>query len=532
MSEKKPDTDKGSRTPDKPKSKEGGQQQSKKPEKSPEKETNKKEQKPDQKAVQKAVPKIDPKDSQKESAEDAPKAPQKDVQKNAPKANKDTKKDVQKNVQKPSAKNDAKDVSKDSPKDTNKDDEKDDSIDNHADPLPDDDAETAASVKEQRLTSKISPDDINILREIIRRQLEDEGHAHTAISQGHPAARQVEQLYAPPSSSSGVVQPGPSSILDFYGRGAAASLPFANVFGSCNCHAACNCQKPCLCKPSPCPCKGPGVSSVRGCGSGTLISSVVPIPIPYPVPSYDGGAGASGSARPNEPVIINAYQPSTSSSAHSHHVPPAPANADPTSVHDVVSLMKRLMLKKFRDDLLREWGLPVPSAEANVPVEHPRHPAPEGSVLVTAQVCVYLRSKYSYRHGPLITSVRGELFAKKPSSALQEAEPGQALVSGPAPSLPQYVFQQPGTIAPYFGGQRPPYNADLLARLANEPRVATTTGAPRRRHHTGGHKHTATGKRADEQEGIESPETPELSAQTGSRGSKGPRSKGSRRGRK
>ncbi|KAL3194245.1 hypothetical protein MRX96_016377 [Rhipicephalus microplus] len=273
------------------------------------------------------------------------------------------------------------------------------------------------------------------------------------------------------------------------------------TFSVPDCHAACNCQKPCLCKPSPCPCKGPGVSSVHGCGSGTLISSVVPIPIPYPVPSYDGGAGASGSARPNEPVIINAYQPSTSSSSHSHHVPPAPANADPTSVHDVVSLMTRLMLKKFRDDLLRESGLPVPSAEVNVPAVHPLHPAPEGSVLVASQ-------------------------------ALQEAAPGQALVSGPAPSLPQYVFQQPGTIAPYFGGQRHPYNADLLARLANEPRVAATTAAPRRRHHTGGHKHTATGKRADEQEGIESPETPELSAQTGSRGSKGPRSKGSRRGRK
>ncbi|KAL3194246.1 hypothetical protein MRX96_016378 [Rhipicephalus microplus] len=109
------DTDKGPRTPDKPKSKEGGQQQSKKPEKSPEKETNKKEQKPDQKAVQKAVPKIGPKDSQKESAEDVPKAPQKDVQNNAPKASKDTKKDAQKDVQKPSAKNDAKEVSKGSP---------------------------------------------------------------------------------------------------------------------------------------------------------------------------------------------------------------------------------------------------------------------------------------------------------------------------------------------------------------------------------------------------------------------------------
>ncbi|KAL3194250.1 hypothetical protein MRX96_016382 [Rhipicephalus microplus] len=378
--------------------------------------------------------------------------PQKDVQKNAPKANKDTKKDAQKDVQKPSAKNDAKDVSKDSPKDTNKDDENDDSIDNHADPLPDEDAETATFVKEQRLTSKISPDDINILREIIRRQLEDEGHAHTAISQGHPAARQAEQLYAPPSSSSGVVQPGPSGILDFYGRGAAASLPFANVFGSCNCHVACTCQKPCLCKPSPCPCKGPGVSSVPRLRIGN--------------PDFLGGA-YSDSGQTSR-IIINAYQPSTSSSAHSHHVPPAPANADPTSVHDVVSLMTRLMLKKFRDDLLREWGLPVPSAEANVPVEHPRHPAPEGSVLVASQ-------------------------------ALQEAAPGQALVSGLAPSLPQYVFQQP---------------------------------APRRRHHTGGHKHTATGKRADEQEGIESPETPELSAQTGSRGSKGPRSKGSRRGRK
>ncbi|KAL3194255.1 hypothetical protein MRX96_016387 [Rhipicephalus microplus] len=61
MSEKKPDTDKGSRTPDKPKSKEGGQQQSKKPEKSPEKETNKKEQKPDQKGRPEGCPENRPK---------------------------------------------------------------------------------------------------------------------------------------------------------------------------------------------------------------------------------------------------------------------------------------------------------------------------------------------------------------------------------------------------------------------------------------------------------------------------------------
>ncbi|KAL1436168.1 hypothetical protein MTO96_010905 [Rhipicephalus appendiculatus] len=180
--------------------------------------------------------------------------------------------------------------------------------------------------------------------------------------------------------------------------------------------------------------------------------------------------------------------------------PPAPANADPTSVHDVVSLMTRLMLKKFRDDLLRQWGLPVPSSATNAPAAHSRHPEAGSSVLVLPQAAV----------------------------------PGQALVGGPANSLPlqQYVFQQPGTIAPYFEGQRVPYNADLLSRVANEPRIASAAATPRRRHHTGGHRHTATGRRADELEGIESPETPELSAQTGSRGSKGPRSKGSRRGRK
>ncbi|KAL1436169.1 hypothetical protein MTO96_010906 [Rhipicephalus appendiculatus] len=161
MSQKKPNTNKDSRSTEKPEGKEGGEQQSKKAQKATEKETNKKDQKGDQKA-------------------DQTKASQKGSQKNAPKANKDARKDTQKEAQKPSATDDAKDVSKDDPKDTNKDDEKDDSVDNHADILPDDDDGTVASVKEQRPTSKISPDDVHILREIIRRQLEDEGYAPSA----------------------------------------------------------------------------------------------------------------------------------------------------------------------------------------------------------------------------------------------------------------------------------------------------------------------------------------------------------------
>ncbi|XP_037579344.1 uncharacterized protein LOC119462066 [Dermacentor silvarum] len=407
------------------KKKEDNNQSSKETSKEPQKEPDKDNQKADPKDSQKNSPKKAPKNSKngasKSSHKDAPKDAPKDSPKNSPK---DAPKHSQKNAKNGATKSSHKDAPKDAPKDSQKDVHKDvlkgqknvqvdspnhsnkdgevdvpkDIIhdgervadkDNHKDDPHDDYDHVVTMAKGTHHASKNRSASADILREILRRQLADEGHGPAAALPGNqprlPALAQAQQLYAP-LGSSGVGPAGQSRIPDYYGMSTAPQSTRNLGFGSCSCHPACNCQKPCSCEPSPCPCKGPSVSSIHSAGSGTIISSVVPIPVPYPMPGYDGGAGGSGNianARPNEPIIINPYPPSTSSAPPQ---PPAPANPAPITVHDIVSLMTSLMLKNFRDDLLRRWGLPVPDDATTAAATPVRATVPESAAVTAPQV--------------------------------------------------------------------------------------------------------------------------------------------------
>ncbi|XP_065293892.1 uncharacterized protein Rv2082-like [Dermacentor albipictus] len=449
-----------------------------------------------------------PKNSHKNSKNDAPKHSTKNVAKVAPKDSlaqspkhapknfhKDVHNDAQNNVQKNTPKDSHQDGEVDVPKDVNQYGERLADKDNHRDVPHEHYDHAAATTRGTHHASGSRQSSADILREIIRRQLADEGYVPITALPGNqprlPAPGQAQQLYAPLGSSS-VVPAGPSRFPDYHGMSTAPTSTRNMGFGNCSCHPACTCQKPCPCEPSPCPCKGPSVSGIHSAGSGTIISSVMPIPVPYPMPGYDGGAGGSGNianAGSNEPIIINPYPPSTSSAPAQ---PTAPANPAPITVHDIVSLMTSHMMKNIRDDLLRRWGLPVPDE------------------------------------------------ATRATAAPPVAVPGPSLQAPPAPTMAlPYTMQQPTSFVP-FVGPTPPYPTQPLTRVANEPR-APSAPASRRRHHTAAttHKHTASARPdtiariEDLEELSDSLETQEVSMATGSKtSSKGPRRKGGMRGRR
>nr|XP_050026833.2 nematocyst expressed protein 3-like [Dermacentor andersoni] len=477
--------------------------------------TGKDDRSPDEQKVEDNNPKDAPRNSQTKSKNGAPENTQKDAPKDAPthstknaakvvpkdslaqspnRAPKNLHKDFHKDAQNITPKDSHKDGEVDVPKNINQDGERTADKDNHRD-VPHEDYDYAVTTtKGTHHASRSRPASADILREIIRRQLADEGYVPTTAFPGNqprlPAPGQAQQLYAPLDSSS-VVPAGPSRFPDYYGMSTAPPSARNMGFGNCSCHPACTCQQPCSCEPSPCPCKGPSVSSIHGAGSGTIISSVMPIPVPYPMPGYDGGAGGSGNianAGSNQPIIINPYPPSTSSAPSQ---PTAPANPAPITVHDIVSLMTSHMMKNFRDDLLRRWGLPVPDE------------------------------------------------ATSAAAASPVAVPGPSLQAPPAPTMAlPYTMQQPTSFVP-FVGPTPPYPTQLLPRVANESR-APSAPASRRRHHTAAttHKHAASARQntiapIDDLELSDSQETQEMSMATGSKApSKGPRGKGGRRGRR
>ncbi|XP_077486433.1 uncharacterized protein LOC144097656 [Amblyomma americanum] len=294
--------------------------------------------------------------------------------------------DSRKDDHKDDRKQASKDNKKDDQKPVNKQSEKDPHKDNHQDAHHD--AQTTSPKDTPKNVSGMSTphaSTADVVKKLIRRRQSD-GLLLAPLARRRSLApsellASALQRHAPWDGSGGVAA---ESAPDHHDRAKElSSFPYPTI-GTCSCHPACNCRKPCKCDPPPCPCKGPIVKSIGGGGSGSVVSTMVPMPVPFPMPGYNDGTSSgpasSGSRGCNEPIVINPY-PATTSVAPTAPTPPAqpppePHGRPPTSVHELVSLMKTLMLNRIRDDLLRQWGVEASTSAAAPATPEARSPTP------------------------------------------------------------------------------------------------------------------------------------------------------------